>query len=241
MQVLPEDSFAKRSLYYWGRVYTEQLEEGAPYSLLTKTICINILNFEQLPDEPDYHNIYKMKNVKSNSELLDECEIHFIELRKYDENLADSLSTALGRWVHFLKLAGMYDADSMPEQLKEAPSFQKAMHLLERLSASKEEREIYEDRMKWLRDVTSSLETMERRGLAAGERAPRARNRATECVAASITTLHRRETAKHDVSPPDRENRTRRYRLLRPCTGTVTGTVARPFPPPVKYATIQSK
>ena len=168
MQVLPEDSFAKRSLYYWGRVYTEQLEEGAPYSLLTKTVCINILNFEQLKEEPDYHNVYKVQNVKSNSELLDELEIHFIELRKYDENLADSLSTALGRWVHFLKLAGMYDDDSMPEQLKEIPSFRKAMHLLERLSASKEERVLYDDRMKWLRDVTSSLETMERRGLAEG-------------------------------------------------------------------------
>ncbi len=168
MQVLPEDSFAKRSLYYWSRLYTGQLQEGAPYSLLTKTICINILNFDQLYDEPSYHNVYKVKNEKSGGELLDEFEIHFIELRKYDETLADSLNTALDRWVNFLKLAGIYDADSMPDKLKEGPSFQKAMQLLERLSATKEEREIYEDRMKWLRDVTSSLETMERRGLEEG-------------------------------------------------------------------------
>jgi len=164
MQVLPEDWFAKRSLYYWSRLYSEQLQEGKHYRDLTKTICINILNFSQLYDEPSYHNVYKVRNVVSNSELLDEFELHFIELRKYDESLADSLKTALDRWVNFLKLAGVYDSETMPEELKASPPVRKAMNLLERLSATKEERAIYDDRLKWIRDVESSLETMERRG-----------------------------------------------------------------------------
>ena len=164
MQVLPEDWFAKRSLYYWSRLYSEQLQEGKHYRDLTKTICINILNFSQLYDEPLYHNVYKVRNVVSNSELLDEFELHFIELRKYDESLADSLKTALDRWVNFLKLAGVYDSETMPEELKASPPVRKAMNLLERLSATKEERAIYDDRLKWIRDVESSLETMERRG-----------------------------------------------------------------------------
>ena len=164
MQVLPEDWFAKRSLYYWSRLYSEQLQEGKHYRDLTKTICINILNFSQLHDEPSYHNVYKVKNITSNSELLDEFELHFIELRKYDESLADSLKTALDRWVNFLKLAGVYDSETMPEELKASPPVRKAMNLLERLSATKEERAIYDDRLKWIRDVESSLETMEQRG-----------------------------------------------------------------------------
>ena len=164
MQVLPEDWFAKRSLYYWSRLYSEQLQEGKHYRDLTKTICINILNFSQLHDEPSYHNVYKVKNIVSNSELLDEFELHFIELRKYDESLADSLKTALDRWVNFLKLAGVYDSETMPEELKASPPVRKAMNLLERLSATKEERAIYDDRLKWIRDVESSLETMEQRG-----------------------------------------------------------------------------
>jgi predicted transposase/invertase (TIGR01784 family) len=164
MQVLPEDWFAKRSLYYWSRLYSEQLQEGKHYRDLTKTICINILNFSQLHDEPSYHNVYKVRNVVSNSELLDEFELHFIELRKYDESLADSLKTALDRWVNFLKLAGVYDSETMPEELKASPPVRKAMNLLERLSATKEERAIYDDRLKWIRDVESSLETMEQRG-----------------------------------------------------------------------------
>ncbi|PGV04649.1 Rpn family recombination-promoting nuclease/putative transposase, partial [Bacillus cereus] len=35
----------KRSLYYWGRLYTSQLQKGMPYSSLHKTITINLLNF----------------------------------------------------------------------------------------------------------------------------------------------------------------------------------------------------
>ncbi len=174
MQMLPEDWFAKRSLYYWSKLYSDQLDEGMHFRFLTKTICINILNFDQLDDEPSYHNVYKVKNVKSGSELLDEFEIHFIELRKYDETLADSLNRALDRWVHFLKLAGEYSSETMPPELKATEPVRKAMHLLERLSASKEEREIYEDRLKWLRSVEGAFETMRHRGVEEGRAEGRA-------------------------------------------------------------------
>ncbi len=36
--------------------------------------------------------------------------------------------------------------------------------MLERLSATKEERELYEERMKWLRDVESAMEGREEKG-----------------------------------------------------------------------------
>lgn len=35
----------KRSLYYWGKLYTSQLQKWMPYSALRKTITINLLNF----------------------------------------------------------------------------------------------------------------------------------------------------------------------------------------------------
>jgi predicted transposase/invertase (TIGR01784 family) len=38
------------------------------------------------------------------------------------------------------------------------------MEMLERLSATKEERELYEERMKWLRDVESAMESREEKG-----------------------------------------------------------------------------
>ena len=121
MQMPQEDSFAKRFLFYWSRLYSEQLQEGKSYRNLHKTISINILNFIQLYQEPRYHNIYKVLNLESHNELLDEFEIHFIELRKYDETLADSLKIALDQWVHFLKLAGKYDSRTLPRHSKPLP------------------------------------------------------------------------------------------------------------------------
>lgn len=38
----------QRSLYYWSKIYCEQLEISEKYSKLKKTICINILDFDTL-------------------------------------------------------------------------------------------------------------------------------------------------------------------------------------------------
>jgi len=35
----------KRTLFYWSKIFTEQLKAGQPYNKLKKTITINILDF----------------------------------------------------------------------------------------------------------------------------------------------------------------------------------------------------
>ena len=163
MQIMDQDYFDKRALYYWAKLYTGQLTSGVNYSTLNKTICINILNFICL-DDKDYHNIYKLKNTKTNTEYLDHMELHFIELNKYDENLI----TLLDRWVNFLKKADMYSKDRLPEELKEVESIKKAITILEEMYLSDEERESYEARLKWLRDEEMALLKAERKGMEIG-------------------------------------------------------------------------
>ena len=46
IQLLDEGDYDKRALYYWARLYTEQLEKGIDYSKLRKAIAIHILNFK---------------------------------------------------------------------------------------------------------------------------------------------------------------------------------------------------
>ena len=46
-------------------MYSEQLEKGAEYKKLKKAIAINLLAFDYLEDEQDWHNIYNLLNVKS--------------------------------------------------------------------------------------------------------------------------------------------------------------------------------
>ena len=45
IQVSDEADYDKRALYYWAKLYTEQLTSGEDYGLLSKAIGIHILNF----------------------------------------------------------------------------------------------------------------------------------------------------------------------------------------------------
>ena len=163
MQITDQEYFDKRALYYWSRLYNGQLSTGINYDKLNKSIGINILNFNCL-DEEKYHNVYKIKNIENGNEFIDDLEIHFIEIEKYDEKM----STMLDRWVNFLKKAGFYTMEDMPKELEEVHTIKKAVELLETMSFTELEREDYEARLKWLRDEEMAIKTAEKKGIAIG-------------------------------------------------------------------------
>ena len=163
MQVLKQDYYAERSLYYWSKNYSMQLTQGINYNFLKKTICINIMNYNCLP-EKEYHNVYRIKNLVTEAELSSHLEIHFIELKKYDERM----STLLDRWTNFLAKAETYDSDKFPAQLLEVPTIKKALEIMQTMSLDDKEREYYEKRLGWLRDEEMALLTAKKEGLQEG-------------------------------------------------------------------------
>jgi predicted transposase/invertase (TIGR01784 family) len=168
MQITDQDYYDKRALYYWARLYTGQLESGVNYDKLEKTIVINVLNFNCL-DEEDYHNVYKLFNTQSKEELIDHLEIHFIELEKYNKDLSE-VQTALDRWTEFLKRAHEYNKNQIPAQLAEIKSIEKAIRVLDAMYLNEDERELYEARLKWLRDEEMALKKAEEKGREEGRR-----------------------------------------------------------------------
>jgi predicted transposase/invertase (TIGR01784 family) len=158
MQITDQDYYDKRALYYWSRLYTSQMSTGVNYDKLEKTICINILNFECIEDEKDYHNVYQVLNKESKKQFLDHLEIHFIELKKYHHEL----KTLLDKWILFLNEANLLE--ELPKELKEIPTIEKALNVLEAMSLNPSERESYEARLKWLRDEEMAIKTAERKG-----------------------------------------------------------------------------
>ncbi|MCK8825401.1 Rpn family recombination-promoting nuclease/putative transposase [Fuchsiella alkaliacetigena] len=166
MQITDQEYYDKRALYYWARLYTGQLKSGVNYDKLEKAIVINILNFNCLEEE-NYHNIYRLLNCESKEELINHQEIHFIELEKYDKDLSE-IQTALDRWTEFLKKAHQYDQEQLPAQLAEIKSIEKASKVLNTMYLSEEEREVYEARLKWLRDEEMALKKAEKKGMERG-------------------------------------------------------------------------
>ena len=176
MQVTDEADYDKRALYYWARVYSEQLEQAMDYGQLRKTIGIHILNFISIPNIDKYHNRFYLTEEKTGKRYFKDIELHTIELRKF-ENLSstDELSgylakikTALDCWVTFLTKYDLLDPDNLPKELSADPAIKKALNALEIINFTKAEREEYEAHLKWLRTEDSGIKKSFAKGKAVG-------------------------------------------------------------------------
>ena len=162
IQLKNEYNMIKRSLYYWSKLYSEQLNEGEDYSLLKRTICINILNFKYLKTRM-FHSVYRMKEIHTNEELSDIEEIHFIEIPKLEDGSDEK--DMLVAWIEFLKNPESEKVRSLEMSVDE---IREAKDELIKMSNDDTQRELYEMRAKTLRDKISALNEAERNGIKKG-------------------------------------------------------------------------
>ncbi|MGY0694574.1 Rpn family recombination-promoting nuclease/putative transposase [Virgibacillus sp. FSP13] len=116
-------------------------------------------------DNNQYHNIFHLREDTTHILLTNDIEIHFMELRKLEEDHYD-LSDRLTKWLLFLK--GIQQ-DEWEEIAMETPELKKAMTTLEFLSQDKETRRLYEMRQKALLDERSALGKARREGKEEGK------------------------------------------------------------------------
>lgn len=162
IQLKNEYNMIKMSLYYWSKLYSEQLNEGEDYSVLKRTICINILNFKYLKTRK-FHSGYRLKEMYSNEELTNVAEIHFIEIPKLEEGSDEK--DMLVAWIEFLKNPESEKVRSLEMSVEE---IREAKDELIKMSNDDTQRELYEMRAKTLRDKISALNEAERKGLKKG-------------------------------------------------------------------------
>ena len=177
IQLKNEYNMIKRSLYYWSKLYSEQLNEGEDYSVLKRTICINILNFKYLKTRM-FHSVYRMKEIHTNEELSDIQEIHFIEIPKLEDGSDEK--DMLVAWIEFLKNPESEKVRSLEMSVDE---IREAKDELIKMSNDDTQRELYEMRAKTLRDKISALNEAGRKGIKKGEK-----NKAIE-IAKSLIKL----------------------------------------------------
>jgi predicted transposase/invertase (TIGR01784 family) len=152
----------KRSLYYWSKLYEEQLGEGEDYSNLKRTVCINILNFKYLKNDR-FHNGYRLKEIHTNEELSDVIEIHFIEIPKLKDDSDEK--DMLVAWTEFLKNPESEKVRSLEMSIKE---IREAKDELIKMSNDEKQRALYEMRAKRLKDEISALNKAKEEGKAVG-------------------------------------------------------------------------
>ena len=167
IQVKNEYNMIKRSLYYWSKMYEGQLTKGQDYDTLSRTICINILDFKYLKND-NFHNCYRLKEKNTNEELTDVMELHFIEIPKLRklENSED-ISDMLEAWITFIERPTSELIDKLEMSSDE---IKEAKEELLRLSGNDKERERYEKRFESILEQNSLLANAERKGLQKGKK-----------------------------------------------------------------------
>ncbi|ELU5588348.1 Rpn family recombination-promoting nuclease/putative transposase [Clostridium perfringens] len=171
IQIKNEYNMTQRTLDYWSKMYSDQVQNRDNYSKLERNICINILNFKYLKNDK-YHNSYRLKEITSNEELTELQEIHFIELPKFNaignkeyfKNIEKM--DALEKWLEFL----IEPESNTVKQLELSNAEIKlAKSELFRLSMDSKEIEQYSIREKTLYDRISALENAEAKGKIEGK------------------------------------------------------------------------
>ncbi|MDG0950870.1 Rpn family recombination-promoting nuclease/putative transposase [Bacillus paranthracis] len=163
IQLRNTQEIVKRSLYYWSKLYTSQLEKGMSYRSLRKTIAINLLDFHLFPDYEDMHTTGQFWSEQQKQVLLDDLEIHFIEipklLQQWKEEKINPWENEFARW---LLLLPAHEDEHLTHTLediamKQDPMLQKAIHKWENMSQSSSFRLAYEAREKVLFDEQAKL------------------------------------------------------------------------------------
>ena len=104
MQIGEREDIIERLLYYWGRTYTRNINQGEQYKKLKRTIIIMIAGFELKGlKELGYYTKWKLIELENRKQILtDHIEIDIIELPKI-HNGNTKKQDALLEWLYFLE------------------------------------------------------------------------------------------------------------------------------------------
>ena len=155
MQLTDKKNMGLRTVYYWAKMFVEQLKSGDKYQNLKKTITINILNYNIFTEIEKFHTKFHVREDELGFILTDKLEIHFIELDKF-RKLKDGrkITDPLHQWLMFL--------DEKDEEILEVlkvsnPAIGRAEKILEWLGADEDTLVTYRLREQSLHEQASMI------------------------------------------------------------------------------------
>jgi predicted transposase/invertase (TIGR01784 family) len=157
VQRAKQNYFKDRSVYYASFPIQQQAIKGSDWDFkLAAVYTIGILDFifEEDKEDKDYINTVQLKNQK-NKVFYDKLTFIYIELPKFKKTV-DKLESKIEKWLYLFRyLAKLQDR---PKALQEKV-FQKLFAAAEIAKYSKEERELYEESLKYYRDLKNVVDT----------------------------------------------------------------------------------
>ena len=164
MQVNKEPNYKVRTLFYWSKLFTEELKTGEDYEELKQTICINILN-NNVFDCEEYHSHFEVLERNRIERLTDRFAIHFFELKKVKKSKNPK---PVEDWLELINAETEDDLMAL-QQTSTIPEIQDAIVILRQMSADEKIRQEAYYREKRLHDEASAVNGAKREGFAEGE------------------------------------------------------------------------
>jgi len=151
----------KRTIFYLSKMILSQLKKGEDYSALSRTITINILDFNYL-EEDNFINNYLYHNKITKKILSDLCEIIFIELPKFNNTHKD-YNDKLHKWLTFLANPSGKEIQDM---VKTDSEIKEAMDVLYNISSDEDLRRLIDLRELAIMDEQNRLNGAKKDGKA---------------------------------------------------------------------------
>ena len=155
IQILNYGNYKERTLFYWAKMYTGELQKNEDYINLKNAISINVIDFN-LFDCKEYHSTFKVFEEHRQELLTDKFRIDFLELRKAkDMKESGSMTDKKQMWMDFLN-TNAEDDETLERLATESPIMKKAVAVLRQMSADEKELYEIEQREKAVRDEISA-------------------------------------------------------------------------------------
>ena len=151
MQSLSQKAFLERILFYWARLYTEDLKRGEGYEKLYPAYSLVFTDFHVLPSRlTDYVNSFSIRLDKQPyEELTNHLKIVIVELSKFKYKSLQNLDKK-GSWCYVLKKSENLHETEL--EILSKKGLGGAMALLKNVSESDRLRYEQESRDKFLFD-----------------------------------------------------------------------------------------
>ena len=160
--------FPERTLYYWSKMYNENIKQGQDYTKLPKCITINLIG-KGFNKNKRLHNKYLVLEQYTKEPLASKLEIHILNLAKArlleGSQFRDKKTKRLLNWLKFIET----DNPEVREVLAEnSEIMKKANTAISVMEMSPRDKWLYDSRMKYEHDRASCINEGYRQGIEVG-------------------------------------------------------------------------
>lgn len=164
MQVAPFEFWNNRVIFYFSKMYAEQVKEGDKYKNLKPCIHVSILNFNLFHEDRTCFREIAFCDLTTKQKYTDLLEIYVLELKKLPQEQKEE--PLIIKWMRFLAAESREDFEKMAG---EDNYINEAYEVLQKLSADERKRLEYEARQKAIRDYDSQMSSSREEGIRIGE------------------------------------------------------------------------